>query len=281
MYKNSKWAKEIIDLQKKDGSWGYFHTLSEPNKFPITTEQALRRLEILGYTINDDCIQKVVEYMINCLEGKFKTPDRREKTHNWDLFMDLIISTWIRRFTNDVEIANNVAKTWAYIISSAFKSGKYSYQDYVKAFNEAFPQKGWGDRLINFVNFYQVSLVADCLDIESEKLVFDYVFNYENGIYYMMIDRPAYKLPEVFESKDTTRYLRLIELLSRYKNNLYKLDFVVNWLNEHKNEDGKWDLGAKAKDNISFPLSESWRSREDRIDDCTYIISKLLNKICL
>ena len=44
-YRNSKWASEIIGLQKDDGSWGYFHTLSNPSKRnPITTEQAIRRL---------------------------------------------------------------------------------------------------------------------------------------------------------------------------------------------------------------------------------------------
>ena len=48
MYKDSKWAKEIISLQDKDGLWGYFHTLSVPKKQPITSEQALRRLQILG-----------------------------------------------------------------------------------------------------------------------------------------------------------------------------------------------------------------------------------------
>jgi hypothetical protein len=31
-YKDSKWAHEIIELQKDDGSWGYFHTLSNPSK---------------------------------------------------------------------------------------------------------------------------------------------------------------------------------------------------------------------------------------------------------
>ncbi len=69
MYKNSKWAKEILCLQYDEGMWGYFHTLSEPRKHPVTTEQALRRLQILGYTIDDEPIQKAVEYMNDCLIG--------------------------------------------------------------------------------------------------------------------------------------------------------------------------------------------------------------------
>ena len=61
--KNGKWAKKIIELQHDDGSWGYFHTLTKPTtKQPLTTEQALRRLEILGYTINDKPIQKAIKY---------------------------------------------------------------------------------------------------------------------------------------------------------------------------------------------------------------------------
>jgi hypothetical protein len=44
-FKDGKWVKKILELQHKDGSWGYFHTLSKPtSKQPITTEQALRRL---------------------------------------------------------------------------------------------------------------------------------------------------------------------------------------------------------------------------------------------
>jgi ribosomal-protein-alanine N-acetyltransferase len=101
MYKNSKWSKEIIALQNEDGLWGYFHTLSDPSKNPITTEQALRRLQILGYTIDDACIQKTVQYMHDCLIGKKDMPDRREKTHDWDIFTQLMLSTWIRRFTKD------------------------------------------------------------------------------------------------------------------------------------------------------------------------------------
>jgi hypothetical protein len=63
MYKDSRWSKEILSLQNEEGLWGYFHTLSDPKKHPITTEQALRRLQVLGYTIDDVCIQKAVQYM--------------------------------------------------------------------------------------------------------------------------------------------------------------------------------------------------------------------------
>jgi hypothetical protein len=97
-YRNSKWAAEIIELQKDDGSWGYFHTLSNPSKRnKITTEQAIRRLEILGYTINDKPIAKVVSYMQDCLTMKKELPDRREKVHNWDIFTSLMLSTWIKK----------------------------------------------------------------------------------------------------------------------------------------------------------------------------------------
>ena len=59
---NSKWAKDIVCLQKPDGSWGYFHTLSNPTKSqPITTEQALRRLKILGFTDKDEPIQNILK----------------------------------------------------------------------------------------------------------------------------------------------------------------------------------------------------------------------------
>jgi hypothetical protein len=54
---NSKWVKQILDLQHEDGSWGCFHTLSNPTKAqPMTTEQALRRLRILGLTKDDEPI---------------------------------------------------------------------------------------------------------------------------------------------------------------------------------------------------------------------------------
>ncbi len=279
MYKDSKWARELIDLQNEEGFWGYFHTLSEPGKYPVTTEQALRRLQILGYTMDDAPIQKAVGYMNDCLLGKKQTPDRREKLHNWDIFTCLMLSTWIRRFTKENSAANSVAATWAGIISAAFSSGKYDQGNYAAAYTNAFGEKPNGGRLVDFTSFYQVSLVSDQFDAETEGMVFDYILNHQNGIYYIYGEAPVSVLPHDFVGKQASRYLGAIELLTQYRNSLNRLQFVSDWLNRSKNENGRWDMGGPARDMVYFPLSDSWRHRETREADCTYRVEKLLSAI--
>lgn len=278
MYKETKWAREIISLQEKDGSWGYFHSLSEPNKYPITTEQALKRLCFFGYTIEDDVIQKAVRYMSECLLGKNQILDKREKLHDWDIFTSMILSTWIRKFTKQDKKANDISETWAKVISVAFANKNYNHLEYVKAYNETFGIKPKGGRLVDFVSFYQVSLIADNLDNETENAVFDYILNHDCGIYYIY-DKPLCQLPSEFNTKLSSRYIGAIELLSAYKNNVQKLEFVANWLMNNRNENGKWDMGGKVNDKVYFPLSDSWRKAENRENDCTYRIQKLINSI--
>jgi|LAHS01.1.fsa_nt_gb hypothetical protein len=284
-YKNSKWAKEILSLQYDEGMWGYFHTLSEPHKHPITTEQALRRLQILGYNLNDESIQKAVEYMSDCLIGSKHIPDRREKTHDWDIFTNLMLATWIRRFTDKNEKANQTADTWASIITYAFSSGSFSYMDYVSAYKNVFGTKPHGGRLIDFNDFYHVSLIADRLNRETEAMVFDYILNHKDGIYYIY-DRQIWNeftnvLPDNFASKLASRYIGAIELLSKYRNNLYKLKFAAEWIENNRNVNGKWDMGSSANDKVYFPLSDSWQRKNVREADCTYRIQNLLNSISL
>jgi len=120
-FKDGKWAQKIIELQHQDGSWGYFHSLSNPTpQQPMTTEQALRRLEILGYTINDKPIQKAMKYLQNCLIGKDTIPDRVEKQIDWGNFTNLMLSTWIKRFIPDDKRANDLSKKWAKIVDGSF-----------------------------------------------------------------------------------------------------------------------------------------------------------------
>lgn len=280
-FKESKWALSILNLQKSDGSWGYFHTLSNPSKQnPLTTEQALRRLEILGFTIEDASIQKAVSYMQDCLTGKNTIPDRREKVHNWDIFTDLMLSTWIRRFTKSFEKAHITGEKWKHIITQAFSSGIYDHKLYSEAYKEIHQLPPKGGRLLDTANFYHVSLVSDFLDTSTAQLFVEYLLQHETGIYYIF-DRQLSVTPVIFQSKETVKYLSAIELLSDYKNSgcRDKLAFAVEWINRNKNKDGRWDLSAKGKDGIWFPLCDSWRNTENRIQDCTYRINNLLQNL--
>ena len=276
MHRNGKWAKQIISLQDEEGKWGYFHSLSQFYDSPVTTEQALRRLERLGYTIEDECIQKAVSYMNDCLTGKNSIPDRKEKVHDWDVFTSLILSAWIRRFTNDCPDANRVAKQWADVVSAAFTGGTYDHDKYVSAYHDII--KPDGGRLVGFLNFYPISIVSDLLDEKTESAAMDYILNSDNGIYYIY-DRKISVPPQVFESKEASRYLAAAELLSRYRRSRHKLNFVIDWLNDNRNENGKWDMGKSVNDKVYFPLSDDWRKKETREADCTERISKLIDDL--
>ncbi|MGN0506928.1 MAG: hypothetical protein ACI4FZ_10225 [Lachnospiraceae bacterium] len=263
-YKNGKIAQQIIALQNADGTWGdEFHSLSVPNnKKPLTTEQALRRLKLLGFTINDEPIRKAVDCMTACLKGERKIDNYREKTRDWDLFTRLMLSTWVRIFEPENETALECAGYWVAMIEEKFANGTYD--------------KDTGE--VDFVTFYEMNLLQGLLTEETESRMLDYVIHHEKGIYYVY-GKPIRELPKDFQSIETSRYLSAIDILSGYKLAREKLGFVVEWLEENKEENGQWDLGAKVKDNLYFPLSDSWRTVKNRKADCTVKISSILQKI--
>lgn len=262
-HKNGKTAQQIIAMQNEDGTWGYeFHSLSIPaNKKPLTMEQALRRLKLLGFTIEDAPIRKAVDCMTACLNGKRKIDNYREKSRDWDLFTKLMLSTWVKIFEPDNETALECAKYWVDMIEDMFAFGKSD--DTADA---------------GFITFYEMNLLQGLLKEDTESRMLDYVINYEKGIYYIYGKR-ILELPQTFQSIETSRYLEAVDILSGYKLAKEKLGFVIKWLEEQRGGDGKWDLGPKAKDNLYFPLSDSWRNAENRKADCTEKINAILEKL--
>lgn len=279
MYKEGKWAKQILDQQDERGLWGPFHTLANPVSGLISTEQAIQRLEILGYTINDPPIQKTIDFMNDCILRKKEMPDKREKSHNWDLFSDLMFAAWIRRFTKDLQTANTVASKWAEILTESFKSGRFSQDRYNHFYEKIFMEPIRGPRFLDFMNFYHVSLLTEELAPEIEGIVLKHMMNYETGIYYCGYQKSLNTLPALFQSKETTRFLASIELIARYKSSGPLLGHVQSWIEKNSIGPDMWDLGPASKDSIHLPLSDSWRSKENRILDSTCWINRILTGI--
>lgn len=278
MHKEGKWAREIIALQQEDGKWGWFHSLSRSYGAPLTTEQALRRLERLGFTMEDECIQRAVAYMDECLSGRLAIPDRPEKIHDWRIFTDLILTVWIRRFTPDNPRANRVAERWAGVLTAAYAGGAYDHSRYQEAYRETFGMKPGGGRLMDFVNFYPLSLVQGWLSPDTENVLMDDVLHRKQGVYYVY-DGRLVDPPQHFTSREASRYLAAMELLAGYRHARGKLQFVAVWLMENQQPNGRWDMGKAVNDRVYFPLSDDWRRASVREEDCTQRIAALLERL--
>jgi hypothetical protein len=265
-YKSGKWAKKIIEMQLDNGSWGYFHTLYKDKILPISTEQALRRLEILGFNSDDKPIKKVLKYMHDCLTGKIIFPDREEKFQNWKIGRDFMLATWIKIFSEKDDAANDIAQKWVGIINSAFKNKNYDHDLYKESYIKTFGIKTVHE---NISIFYLVSIITNLLDKNIEKNYFNHILDNNTGIYYMY-DKKLTIVPD-FMGKGTNCYLRAIELLAKFNNPECKsqLNFIVNWLKQNMIEKNKWDMGKDSKDGINYPLSDSWKTEENRVNDCT------------
>ncbi len=275
-HRGSKQAEKILRLQREDGSWGQFHSLSAGEV--CTTEQAIRRLMILGYTKEDDCLRRAAAYMENCL-AHGHIPDRREKTHNWDIFTEMMLSSWLCRLGVYVPRAEAVAEKWTAVLTGAFQSGGYIHEDYCAAYKNVFGEKPRGGRIVDFVQPYILTLIAGRLDERTEALLFDYVLDHEPGIYYIY-DGKLRQPPENFRSREASRYIGAVELLAEYfPRQKGKLEFVCDWLRENQKENGSWDMGRIVKDNMYFPLSDDWRKKGAAEADITERMQKLLHQI--
>lgn len=275
----SIWVRQILDLQHDDGSWGCFHTLSQPTKRqPMTTEQALRRLHILGLTKEDEPVQRALLYIRRCLSGELQPPDRREKVINWDAFEKHMLATWLRLFDPDDPEALPVARFWADIITYAFRDGRLSMDRYAEAYRERIPMLHAGERMISISQFYMVNLLQCMLDAKTEEAFVSYIINNEDGIYYIYGGRIS-ELPAEFASKRANAYISALEQLAGFSCAGEKLKFAVDWIFRHRDENGQWDMGPSAKDGVNLPLSDSWRKAEHRKKDCTARIEKLLRQL--
>lgn len=273
---DSVWAGKILSAQNSDGSWGFFHSMcSISGSKRITTEQALRRLRKLGFTKEDKVISKALSYIQKCLEGSVFIPDRREKFRDWDVFFSFIFSAWLKLFDAQTPQSEEIALKLGTVVEKAFEQKVFNIGLYLSEFEKRFGVKPHNERNFDFVSFYQVVLLKDILTRQTEQLMLKYILNKDDGIYYIY-NKKLSLLPAEFKSLQTVRYLDAVELIAEYRYSSSCLAFVSDWLKHNVQEDGSWDLGAKAKDNINFPISDSWRSSDSRKKDCTTRVNRLM-----
>lgn len=277
-YKNGKWAAQILSMRREDGLWGNFHTLSRPVAGRnYTTEQAIRRLYYLGYTAEDEIIQPVLKRMEQCITGERAIDSYSEKKHDWPFFEQLMLSAWLRMFDPQNEVALTIAAQWAHVVEKSFAGGYYSKSNDIEAFSAWKMRKPKSSFETGFGMFYHAALLPGVLTSKTEDLFLDYYLSKPDGMFYIY-DKPLHQPPSVFTSRQASCYLAAIEVLSRYGQAKHKLIFVKEWLDSNRDENGQWDFGKEAKDDIYFPLSDRW-DKKTRVLDSTFRIEKLLSSL--
>ena len=273
---SSDHVKKVLLEQWEDGSWGRFHSMNTSSKDPYTTEKALRRLLHLGLDKTDEPIIKAVQYMESYLKGEIELRDYVEIKHDWTLLTHLFIATWLLRIDSQNTLALEIADKWAQVIEHSFEGDCFNQAAYYKAYDAVLkPEKNKSYWFIE--NFYVVSILRGKLSPKTEKSFLTHLLNQPKGIYYIyseFLNTP----PENFESREANRYLEAIELIADYECREF-LEFLLPWLEENKTTDDLWDMSKIVKDNMVFPLSNSWRKETNRKIDTTVRILKLITKI--
>lgn len=270
-------ARTILAAQNADGTWGTaFHSMAQPTRAPLATEQALRRLHGLGFTIADEPIRRCMDTMAACLQGERKIDAYWEKGIDWAIYEPLMLAAWIRRFAPDQPDALNYACRWAKVVEAAFAQGNLDVSAWNAAYEAEFHRKERHPQPVGFTAFYHGMLLPDTLSPETEDAMVQHIL--ERGMYYVYA-KPLLPPPVTFASKETSHWLAALELLAAYPSARPQLDFAAAHLYLNIGPDGLWDMGTMANDKMYFPLSDSWRTESLRKADCTERIRRFLNKI--
>ena len=263
--------EELKTKQNRDGGFGRFHSMSYDSD--LTTEKALRRFLFLNLNKDEDIVQRSLDYLEKCLNKEIKIPDRREKVINWDVFEELMFTSWLSIFNYNTSKTSEVKNKWKRIIEKSIVNNELDPIIYKKEYRSKFGPNG--TREISPSTFYMVTLLKDVLEDDKKSCYFKYIM--ENGIYYIYNEN-IYKLPSKFDSKNTINYLLAIKFLIPFKTKNDDLEFVRNWLLENKHSE-YWDMPSLKPDGIVFPRSENWRNNKNKIKDINEFIIEIFKKI--
>lgn len=275
-FRLGKWAQAILAAQQEDGTWGsMFHSMAQPTGKPLTTEQALRRLHALGFTIEDEPIRRCVDTMAACLRGERKIDAYWEKGIDWAMFEPLMLAAWIRRFDPQQPDALSYARRWARVVEAAFSTGTYDESAWNAAYEAEFSRKRRHPQPLGPWAFYHGMLLPDVLKPSTERAFVRHILH--TGMYYIH-PAPLVHPPAQLASKAASYWLAALEILAEYPCAREELSFAGAWLHMAA-RDSSWDFGPKASDKVYFPLSDSWRSEAVRKADCTWRVQRFLDKI--
>jgi len=274
----SQWILELINEQMEDGSWGRFHSAMKTKGKIVTTEAAVERGLALGLEASDPIFCTTINYLSRLLEGAVDFPDPAERNDRWATGKQPFAAATLARICPTLPILAKTWKLWCTIAERTFASGKYDEEAEVRA-HEALTGASVKDSYLVLNNRYQLALLgshAEKLPKAVESALFDWVWHKSDGVGYLEI--PLANRPRRFTAGMLDRLFTSLEILSCFPSWREQGKSMVDWLWEQRNSEGLWDFGPRASMTVYFPLSESWRRKQQRQHDWTTRVLILLRE---
>ena len=265
-------TRQIIQTQTTDGYWGAFHGDSEA---------VIRQALWMGLDPGHPALQKVVSFLEKVLRGEDIFHQRCEKHDNprwWlDMFMPLCAAAILSLLAPGHPLLEKPVGLWRSFAEAAFAGEEYDPEAEWETQYSYYQVKT--KRRIPCYGYYNVLLLTarqGLLPPALDQKLLAYCLHREEGMYYIYGKNPSRLVP-IEATKDFYYWLRTLTILSRFAGwDKYKTTYY-NWVWQQRNADGLWDLPKKP---WGFPrLSDSWRTRKNRIIDSSIIVLRfLLNK---
>jgi len=274
---NHPFVKKIESEQNDRGFWPPFHGYSE---------HIIKRCLSFGLDKNHSCLKGVSDYIIKVLNNE-ESWDQFEKHDNirwWpEMFVPLVCAAMLSLTEPDNKLLDMHRKRWAYFAETAFSKGYYDKETETRVQHDYFGFKT--KRTIPAFGYYNLILLAptnntDYLIESTDQALVDYCMNSAGQIYYVYncnlsdfvpIDRKGK------DSRDFCHWIRALSLVSQFRGWMKYKDKYDEWILGQRNEEGLWEL-TRRPNLHNFPLSDSWRTRKNRIIDSTIMVLRFLNR---
>ncbi len=275
----SHWVYELKREQEEDGGWGRFHSMDSKAKKKIkNTEFGVKRGLALGLDAEDQIFRDTVRYLTRLLEGLVDFPDPPERNDRWRTGTQLITAATLAQIQPNLPILNEVWDLWADIARRTLALGVYDSDAEIRAHRELTGASVKNSYLV-LNNQYTLSLLgsrATRLLNKIEKALVTWVWHKKDGVKYLGVPLSNPPLPLTPGTLD--RWFTSLKLFSHFPGWRGFAENVVHWLWTQRNHEGFWDFGPRASTSFYFPLSESWRKRQNRQYDHSTRVLALLRK---
>ncbi len=275
----SRWLQVLAEEQRKNGSWGRFHSADSSATYRIpTTEVAVDRIVRWGLPRGHTIVVRTVSYLVDLLSSPERWPDAREKNDRWDVGQELFVAATLAELEPGHQLLDAMCAKWARIAAVAFSSGRYDPDAECDAHRRLTGAMSMRGTYLVIRNRYALQLLScreGLLNDEIERALLGWLWTHPEGVGYLTV--PVSRSFSQLRGTNGQRWLDSHRLLSRFESWSKRAAHLAEEVWALSDSYGFWDFGSQFD---CIKLSENHRKPIHRTIDHTIYMLLLIDRLC-